>query len=115
MRRLIESLARFSWAMPVLGAQQLARAARPSRAARQNTSAAFDALSLAVYNELGPTLHSLYEVGDRLQRGALGAVFSLLPCDPGRLLDALTPAPGTRASRQNLVGKRDSAEGDSHA
>ncbi len=72
MRELAESLASFSWAMSLLGVEQMTNLIAPPRAAT-----AFGAVARSAEGQLGPTLRSAFESGDRLQRAVVDAAFGL--------------------------------------
>jgi len=79
MRELTKSVMRFSWAMPLFAVRQAASLAtagdwmRPTQA-----TAAFDAVSAAAEAQLGATLHRAFDLGDKVQRGAVDALFKLV-------------------------------------
>ncbi len=68
MRELVGSMFRFSWAMSVLGARQAANLITPRKGWDRSVEA-FDAVSLAAADEMGETMKSFYDAGDRLQSG----------------------------------------------
>ena len=66
MREFTKSLSSFWWAMSLFGVQQTANLLSPDRAAK-----AFDSVTKASQEQLGNTLKSTFNVGDRLQRTAV--------------------------------------------
>ena len=106
MRELAQSLASFSWAMSLLGVEQMTNLIAPPRAAT-----AFGAVARSAEGQLGPTLRSAFESGDRLQRAVVDAAFGLVglgsaPNGGGDVArTAAGPeAPGTGSGLLNQVG-----------
>lgn len=73
MRDLTKSIASFSWAMSVFGAQQLANMMRP-----QAAGAGLDAVTKATENQLGDAFKSTYKMGDQMQRGMVDMAFQMM-------------------------------------
>jgi hypothetical protein len=72
MRELARSLASFSWAMSLLGLEQMTNLIAPRRAA-----AVFGTVARAAEGQLGPTLGSAFQSGEQLQRRVVDAAFDL--------------------------------------
>lgn len=72
MCELARSLASFSWAMSLLGLEQMTNLIAPRRAA-----AAFGTVARAAEGQLGPTLGSAFRSGEQLQRRVVDAAFDL--------------------------------------
>lgn len=72
MRELARSMASFSWAMSLLGLEQMANLVAPGRAA-----AVFGTVARAAEGQLGPTLGSAFQSGEQLQRRVVDAAFDL--------------------------------------
>lgn len=78
MRELTRSMIRFSWAMPLLGMNQMANLVPGvSRRPLDSTTETFDALSEVAVDQMGPTLRDLYEQGDRVGRWMVDAMFGV--------------------------------------
>lgn len=79
MRELTRSMIRFSWAMPLLGVNQMANLVTPGKneGLLEPISASFEALSDAAYGQMSPRLRDLYDQGDRLQSRVVDAVFGV--------------------------------------
>ncbi len=89
MRDLARSMIRFSWAMSVLGARQAANLVTP-RPGWDRSAESFDAVSDAAAKEMGETLKSFYQAGDRLQGGMVDSVSCLFRgtwSDPGKTMN----------------------------
>lgn len=89
MRELTKSLVRFSWAMPLFGVQQMANMMVPNRDAIDKVSHSLESVGGASQQELGQTLRSVYDVGDRLQRSAVDLMFSFVPGNLGAMADRM--------------------------
>ncbi len=78
MRELTRSMLRFSWAMPMLGLDQMVKLVKPGEGQRPLEAATetFDALAEEAERHMGPQLRKLYEQGDQLQRRVVDAAFS---------------------------------------
>ncbi len=89
MRDLARSMFRFSWAMSMLGARQAANLLNPGRG-WDRSAEAFDAVSNAAEAEMGDTLKSFYQAGDRIQSGmtdTMSRVFRGDWSDPGKVMN----------------------------
>ena len=89
MRHLARSMIRFSWAMSVLGARQAANLVAP-RDGWQRSTEAFDAVSHAAAEEMGETMKSFYQAGDRLQSGMIDSMSRLFRgnwSEPGKVMN----------------------------
>lgn len=74
MRDFIKSTLRFSWAMSLLGAQQLENVvADPT----QGTARVFDPVTKALAGELGGTMRSVFKAGDHVQRRVVDTLFGM--------------------------------------
>lgn len=80
MRELTRSMIRLSWALPLLGMDQMASLVMPGGRRRPLESSAetFDRLAEAASSQMAPGLRDLYEQGDRLQRRVVDALFDVL-------------------------------------
>lgn len=72
MRESIKSLFSFSWAMSMFGVQQTTNLLSPHKAAE-----AFDSVSEVTKGQLAEVLQSTFNVGDKLQRGAVDLMFGM--------------------------------------
>ncbi len=89
MRDLARSMIRFSWAMSVLGARQAANLLTPRQGWERSTRA-FDAVSHAATEEMGETMKSFYQAGDRLQTGMVDTASRLVRgkwSKPGKMMN----------------------------
>ena len=80
MRELTKSMLSFSWAMPLYGMKQMLNLSMPSDISRPfgKASEGFEAVTGAMKQQLGPTMTSLFQAGDQVQRGLVDAMFSFL-------------------------------------
>ena len=74
MRDLAKSLMKCSWAISVLGAREATHLLTGSRPSQRK---AFDALSDAAEDQMGPTFAGFYRAGKQLQNGMLETVVGL--------------------------------------
>lgn len=83
MRELTKSLLRFSTVMPVFGARQMLQllTSGSSEQGRQQTSAAFDAVTSAAQANLDEGLRATFEAGDRLQQTGLDLMTAMISAD----------------------------------
>ncbi len=89
MRDLARSMIRFSWAMSVLGARQMANVLTP-RQGWDRSAEALDAVSHAAAEEMGETMKSFYQAGDRLQSGMVDTAARLFRggwSEPGKAMN----------------------------
>ncbi len=89
MRDLARSMFRFSWAMSVLGARQATNLMTPGKG-WDRSAEAFDAVSAAAEKEMGETMKSFYQAGDRLQSGmtdTMSRMFRGNWSDPGKVMN----------------------------
>ncbi len=89
MRDLARSMFRFSWAMSVLGARQAANLLNPGKGWDLSTEA-FDAISDAAEKEMGESMKSFYQAGDRMQGGmvdTMSKVFDGNWSNPGKVMN----------------------------
>ncbi|HSU81150.1 MAG TPA: hypothetical protein VLR69_01970 [Thermoanaerobaculia bacterium] len=90
MREFSKSLFSFSWAMSMLGVEQMANLASPRRAAD-----AFGTVARSAEGALGPGLRSVFQTGDRLQRTMVDLSFGMVGMGPARDGTSAAPAAGT--------------------
>lgn len=76
MRNLAKSMFRFTWAMGILGVDQVTQLVSRDRDWRRSTHS-LDAVSHAASSQLGGTLKKVYDAGDHLQEGMIESVSSL--------------------------------------
>jgi len=100
MRNLTRSVASFSWAMSLFGAEQMANLISPRRAAD-----AFGTVARSTEGALGPGLRSAFQAGDRLQRAMVDVSFSLVGLGPSANGGGAgqSPAGGTAAGTSGLL------------
>ena len=77
MREFSKNLFSFSWAMSLLGVEQMANLISPPRAADT-----FDAVARSAEGTLGPGLRSVFQTGDRMQRTMVDLSFGLVGVRP---------------------------------
>jgi hypothetical protein len=81
MREFTKSMASFSWAMSLFGAQQLVNVLSPQKATQ-----AFDAVTNATKEQFGKVLEPTFKAGDAMGRGMVDMMFGFLT------LQALNPS-----------------------
>jgi len=81
MRELTKSMLSFSWAMPLYGMKQMLNMSMPQDMSRPFDKAAegFASVTDAMRGQLGPTIKGLFDAGDRIQRGLVDLMFSVVP------------------------------------
>jgi len=113
MRDLARSMIRFSGAMSVLGARQPANLIAP-RQGWQQSAEALDAVSHAAAEEMGETMKSFYQAGDRLQSGMVDTVSRLFGgtwLEPGKVMNEIWEAVDrTWPGAENKLSKSSSEE-----
>jgi hypothetical protein len=92
MREFSKSLFSFSWAMSMLGVEQMANLVSPRRAAD-----AFGTVARSAEGALGPGLRSVFQTGDRLQRTMVDLSFGMVGMGPARDGTSAAPAAGAPA------------------
>src|SRR5947208_3282640 len=93
MRNLTRSVASFSWAMSLLGAEQMANLLSPRRAAD-----VFGTVARSTERTFGPGLRSAFQAGDRLQRSMVDLSFSLAGLGPAANGGGAAPAAASGSS-----------------
>lgn len=80
MRELTKSMLSISWAMPFYGMKQMLNLSLPSDMSRPLGKATdgFEAVTQAMKQQLGPTMTSLFQAGDQVQRGLVDVMFSFM-------------------------------------
>ena len=76
MRELTKSMLRFTWSMSVFGLAQSAQLLAPRQAA-----AAFDDVTRRTEEQLGSFTRSVFNAGDRVQRGLVDLAFRTFGLD----------------------------------
>jgi hypothetical protein len=81
----------FSWAMPLYGMKQMLDLSMPSDMSRPFGKATdgFEAVTETMKQQLGPTMRSLFQAGDQVQRGLTDVMFSFMnpqAMDPNALM-----------------------------
>jgi hypothetical protein len=79
-RELTKSMVAFSWALPLFGAEQLARIVSPREAGplSRQAVAAFEAVTHTTAAQFGAMSRGSFQAGDRLQRCMVDVLFSLV-------------------------------------
>ncbi|PON18558.1 hypothetical protein C2W62_07225 [Candidatus Entotheonella serta] len=80
VRHVTKSMLHFSWAMSLLGLQQVASlltAQRP-RQATHRTASAFDHMAQTAELQLGDVLKEVFRAGEQVQNGSVDLAFSFL-------------------------------------
>ncbi|HEX9941649.1 MAG TPA: hypothetical protein VGG03_06520 [Thermoanaerobaculia bacterium] len=77
MGDLLTSMFRFSWTMSLLGARQAADLLSGRQEWHRTAAASFDVVRYAAEDGMGPVTRSLFQAGDRFQRGAVDLTFDL--------------------------------------
>jgi hypothetical protein len=91
MRELTKSMLSLSWALPLFGMKQMMDMAAPRDPSRPfgRVAESFDAVTRTAQEQLGGAWNSAFRAGDRLQRGMVDLMFSLVSPDgwsPGRVM-----------------------------
>ena len=89
MRDLARSMFRFSWAMSVLGARQVANFLSPGDGWDRSADS-LDAVSNAASKEMGETMQGYYKAGDRLQSGVVDTMSRVVEGswnEPGKVMN----------------------------
>ena len=76
MRNLAKSMFRFTWAMGILGVDQMTSMISPDRDWKRSTHS-LDTVSRAASNQLSDPLRKVYDAGDHLQEGVIESVSTL--------------------------------------
>jgi len=77
MRELTRSVASFSWAMSLLGVEQMANLASPRRAVDT-----FGVVARSAEGVLRPGLRSAFQAGDRIQKAVVDLSFNVIGLGP---------------------------------
>lgn len=79
MRELTKSMLSFSWAMPLYGMKQMLNMALPRDMSRPFGEATdgLNSVTGAMREQLGPTLRSMFDAGDQIQRSMVDVMFNL--------------------------------------
>jgi len=89
MREIAKSFTSFSWAVSLLGAQQLVNLVRrPASGSGAPSSAGLDGVTRETGRQLDGYLRDVFEAGDQVQRSAVDlayGVFTLQALSPNRL------------------------------
>lgn len=75
MRELTKSMMSFSWAMSLLGAQQMARLMMPQTWGQGAPD--LDTVTRSTEGQLGSVTQSMFRAGDNLQRGMVDMMFGM--------------------------------------
>lgn len=89
MRDLARSMFRFSWAMSVLGARQVANLLSPGDGWNRSADS-LDAVADAAAKEMGETMQGYYKAGDRLQSGMVDTMSRMVQgswSEPGKVMN----------------------------
>ena len=89
MRDLARSMFRFSWAMSMLGAKQVANLLSPGDGWDRSADS-LDAVSDAASKEMGETMQGYYKAGDRLQSGMVDTMSRMVQGswnEPGKVMN----------------------------
>jgi hypothetical protein len=92
MRELTKSVLSFTWSMSVFGLSQAINLLSPRQAA-----SAFEDVTRCTEEQLGSSTRSIFNAGDRLQRGLVDLTFSTLGIG---LLDGCSSCSGSRRAQQ---------------
>ncbi len=105
MRDVTKSMIRFSMAMTLFGAKQVANLVSKSSANESvhPATAAFDAVSGAAEQNLDDVYRSAYRAGDHFQRGVVDTVSTLINKNPRESIQYV------RAATENLRKSAESA------
>lgn len=92
MRDLTKSFFSFSWAMSLLGLEQMTNVLSPDRSGnrQERMSRTFDAVTGATEKQLGERTRKLYDAGNELQREMVDLAFDVVRVDnlrPDKVLE----------------------------
>ena len=110
MRELAKSFNSFSWAVSLLGAQQVLNLVRrPLGGAQSPSPSDLGPVTQVAEGQLGSTLKNAFEAGEQVQRSAIDLAFGVLTLevlDPNRFVDLSTDVlrQSTSALRRLLPG-----------
>jgi len=99
MREFIKSMFSFSWAMSLFGAQQMANAVTPSRAAKS-----FENIKDAAAREFDSLMRTTFKTGDNLQRELVDMMTGALPSTQGSPSMSSTSPGGSQRAKQPAPG-----------
>lgn len=106
MRDFSKAMLRFSWAMPLLGFQQLANLVRDPTKSMDQIAATLDTMSRSAEQQFGEMAKTLFKSGDELQTqlvdsllGSFGMGAAPGPGSPPAWQPTAAPAPARRAPR----------------
>jgi hypothetical protein len=105
VRELAKSFNSFSWALSLLGAQQVLNLVRrPLAGTRDASAAGLDSVTRVTEGQLGGILRNAFEAGEQVQRSAVDLAFGVMTLealDPNRFV-----ALSTDVVRQSTVALR---------
>ncbi len=92
MTDLTKSFFSFSWAMSLLGLEQMTNLLSPERSGdrKERVTKTFDAVTKATEKQLGKRTKKLFDAGDKLQREMVDLVFDVVRVEnlkPDKMLD----------------------------
>ena len=83
MSEFLKSMTSFSWIMLLFGVKQFENILMPKDSGQRQdkSTAAFDAVTRATEEQLDGVLRDAFEAGNKLQRGLVDMMFSILPME----------------------------------
>lgn len=109
MRELTRSMIRFTWAMPLLGVNQVASLVTPENRRRplDGPTETFDALAEVAVGQMSPGLRNLYDQGEQIQRRVVDAFFGVFGETVGATFEStLSAVPWRRRGGSSCCGDR---------
>jgi hypothetical protein len=114
VRELAKSVGSFSWALSLLGVQQVFNLVRRPLGDNDSSAIGLDSMTRVAEGQLGSTLRSAFEAGEQMQRSVVDLAFGVLTlevADPNRFaaLSADVVRQSTAALRSLLPGSAPAA------
>ncbi len=112
MRKMVESMMRFSWAMSVFGAQQVASAVSGvgKDSSADKVTDAFDEVTDATTSDFDKRFKSLYEAGEKMQHEMVELAFDAM--DPKKAMERTSDFLDWAADQLRDVVKEEEDEGE---
>ena len=111
---LMKSFFSFSWAMTLLGLEQMTNVMSPDRSGNRQDRMrkTFDAVTKATEKQLGDRTRRLFDAGDKLQREMVDLVFDVVRVDnlkPDKVLDRAAELAESAADSLRHRGEKEPA------
>jgi len=115
MTDLTKSFFSFSWAMTLLGLEQMTNLLSPERSGdrKERVTRTFDAVTKATEKQLSKRTKKLFDAGDKLQREMVDLVFDVVRVEnlkPDKMLDRAAELAESAADSLRNRGSEDAAD-----